>query len=249
MATALVTGPTSGIGNSFARALAARGFDLVLVSRDETRLTGVADDLHGRFGVCAEILPADLADKAALAKVEQRLADEARPVDLLVNNAGFGLGKSFLASTVDEQERLIDVHVRAVLRLTKAAVHGMVERGHGWVINVSSVASFAPYGTYGAVKAWVTSFSEAMAVELADTGVRVVACCPGYVRTEFHERGGIRKLRLPDFAWLSADDVVAETLRRLDKSPVIVPDPRYRVVAALARHSPRAIVRSVTRRL
>lgn len=249
MPTALVTGPTAGIGNAFARALAGRGFDLVLVSRDETRLADLAGDLHARYGVATEVLAADLADRTSLSRVEARLADSDRPIDLLVNNAGFGLAKGFRASTIDDQEYLLDVHVRAVLRLTKIAVDGMTERGHGWVINVSSVASFAPYGTYGAAKAWVTSFSEALAGELAQTGVRVAACCPGYVRTEFHARSGIRKLKLPEFAWLQADDVVAETLRRLDRSPVIIPTARYRVVAALARHAPRGLVRLVTRRM
>lgn len=250
MPTALVTGPTAGIGNAFARALAARGFDLVLVSRDTGRLDTLAGELAKEHGVSATVLAADLGDREALARVEQRLSDADHPIDLLVNNAGFALGSGFLASTADEEEKLVNVHVRAVLRLSKAAVDVMVSRGHGWIINVASVAAFAPYGTYGAAKAWVTSFSEGLDGELAGTGVRAVACCPGYVRTEFHERAGMSMTKLPEIAWLDADNVVAETLRRLERgSPVIVPTMRYRLVAGLARHAPRAVVGAVARRM
>jgi short-subunit dehydrogenase len=196
------------------------------------------------------VLTADLAEREALASVERRVADASQPIDLLVNNAGFALGSGFLASTADDEEKLVDVHVRAVLRLSKAAVDVMVTRGHGWIINVASVAAFAPYGTYGAAKAWATSFSEGLDGELAGTGVRAVACCPGYVRTEFHQRAGMSVGKLPEIAWLQADDVVKETLRRMERgSPVIVPTLRYRLVAGLARHAPRGIVGAVARRM
>lgn len=250
MPTALITGPTSGLGHAFATALADRGNDLVLVARDAERLTSLADQLSAKYGIDCETLPADLADASTLRHIEDRLASASPPIDTLVNNAGFGLGTGFLASSLDDEQRLLDVLVRAVLRLTKAALPGMVERGSGTVLNVSSVAGFAPYGTYGAAKAWVTSFSESVAGEVDRHGVRVLAVCPGFIRTEFHERADISMKRLPGFMWLSAEQVVDATLRHLDTgrtSPVLVPTKRYRLVTFAARHAPRGQVRRVTR--
>lgn len=250
MPTALVTGPTAGLGRAFAEALAARRYDLVLVARNLDRLGAVAEELSSRYTVHCDVLPADLADGAALRAVEKRIVET--PLDLLVNNAGFGLGSRFLDTPVEEEERLVDVHVRAVLRLTRAALPAMVERGSGAVVNVSSVAGFAPYGTYGAAKAWVTSFSEAVANEVAGSRVRVLAVCPGFVRTEFHQRSGAWPKGLPSWMWLTAEEVVAATLRHLDTgrtAPVLVPTRRYRLVAGAARHLPRPLVRSVSRGL
>ncbi|REF36102.1 SDR family NAD(P)-dependent oxidoreductase [Thermasporomyces composti] len=250
MPTALITGSTAGIGRAFAEALAARRYDLVLVARDLTRLGAVAEELSSRYTVHCDVLSADLAEPAAVRAVENRIADTSP--DLLVNNAGFGLGSRFLDTPVEEEERLLDVLVRAVLRLTRAALPSMVARGSGAVVNVSSVAGFAPYGTYGAAKAWVTSFTEAVANEVAGTGVRVVAVCPGFVRTEFHQRSGAWPKGLPGWMWLTSEDVVSATLRHLDAgrtSPVLVPTLRYRLVAGAARHLPRPLVRSVSRSL
>ena len=192
MSTSLVTGATAGIGHEFARQLAARGDDLVLVARDTARLEEVAADLASSYGVATEVLTADLTDPAQLATVEARLADRGRPVDLLVNNAGFGLKGSFLDNDIETEQAQQDVLVRAVLRLTHAALGGMVERGTGGVINVSSVAAFLPRGTYSAAKAWVNSFSAWAHNEYGDRGVNVMALCPGFVKTEFHERLGVR---------------------------------------------------------
>ena len=252
MPIALITGPTAGLGRAYAEAYAARGFDLVLVARDLARLSAVAEELTTRHGVACEIVTADLSDEGALRSVEKRLSVGEPAVDVLVNNAGFGIGTHFLSSPVEDEQRLLDVLVKAVLRLTKAALPGMVERGTGVVVNLSSVAGFTPYGTYGAAKAWVTSFSEGIAGELAGTGVRVLAVCPGYARTEFHERSGLRVHGLPDWMWLTADDVVSSTFRHLDAgraSPVLVPSVRYRVVTAAARHLPRSLVRTASRGL
>ena len=189
MSTALVTGATSGIGLSFAHQLAERGHDVVLVARDRVRLENVSDELRAKYGVGTEILVADLADRAETGKVAERLADQLRPVDLLVNNAGYALKKRFLDNDITEEEAVFDVLGRAVLVLSHAAARAMRERGHGAIVNVSSVAGQITSGTYSAVKSFVTVFSEGLAAELAGTGVTVTALLPGFTRTEFHERG------------------------------------------------------------
>jgi uncharacterized protein len=246
--TALITGASSGIGAAFARRLAADGHGLVLVARDADRLRQLADELSAKHGRTVEVMAADLADPVQLARVEARLSDPQHPVDLLVNNAGFSLGRRFLRTTIEEQETLLDVLVRAVQRLTYAALRGMVDRGRGAVVNVSSVASYVPRSTYGAAKAWVTSFSEALAVEMRGTGVRAMAVLPGYTRTEFHQRAGIRG-RGPRMLWLSADRVADDALRDLKRGRILsIPSKRYRVLATLSRVSPRWTVKAFIRR-
>ena len=239
MSTALVTGATSGIGAAFTRLLAAEGYGLVIVARDADRLQGIAAELRGSHGVVVEVLPADLVDPEQRGRVEARLSDPVRPVDVLINNAGIPTGRSFLRSEVEAEEEMLDLNVRAVLRLAKAAAPGMAERGHGAIVNVSSVAGFLPSGTYSASKAWVTKFSEVLAVELGPQGVRVVALCPGYVRTEFQQRAGISLRGLPDWVWLSADDVAADGWRAVRSGQVVaVSDRRYAAAIALLRHLP-----------
>jgi short-subunit dehydrogenase len=243
MPTALITGATAGLGAVFADRLAREGQDLVLVARDETRLAAISGRLRRSYAVDVEVLPADLADDAGCAKVEQRLADRARPIDLLVNNAGLTLGKGFLNGDIDDEERMLRVLVRAVLRLTHAALPGMVERGRGAVINVSSVAAWWPSGTYAAAKAWVTSFTEGLVRPLVGTGVRVMVLCPGYTKTEFQQRAGLRR-RGPDWMWLGADQVVDDGLRDLNRGVVVsVPSARYKLIAFLGRHAPRSLRR------
>ena len=243
---ALITGPTAGVGLGFARALATRGHDLVLVSRDEARLGEIAAELRAATGADVEVLPADLAVPADCARVEQRLADAGRPVSVLVNNAGFGLRSGFLRSTVDDEQRLIDVMVSAVMRLTHAALPGMVERRRGVVINVSSVASWLTGGTYSAAKAWVTVFSESLNVELAGTGVRVSACCPGFMHTEFHDRAGISTSTVPEWMWIEVDDVVRTALADAAANrPISVAGLQYKALATVLRHAPRSVVRRV----
>jgi short-subunit dehydrogenase len=240
---ALVTGATAGIGAGFARRLAADGRDLVLVARDAARLETLAVDLRQRFGGDVEVLPADLADRTACATVEARLADPERPIDLLVNNAGFATRTPFLGTSPDDLERELDVMVRAVLRLTRAALPGMVERRSGAVVNVSSVAGWLPSGTYGAAKAWVTSFSTGLAAQVAGHGVRVMALTPGFVHTEFHERAGLDMSGFPDWAWLEVDPLVAVAMRDLGRGRIVsVPSARYKVAAALARHLPPRVI-------
>lgn len=239
MPTALVTGATAGIGAAFARLLAAEGYDLVLVSRDAARLEQVAAELRASSGVSAEVLPADLVSDDERLRVEQRLSDAARPVEVLVNNAGIPARNGFLRGTVEDEERMLRLNVLAVLRLTKAATGGMVERGRGAVVNVSSVAGFLPYGTYSASKAWVTRFSEVLSVELAGSGVRAVALCPGLVRTEFHDRAGMDVTNLPGWLWLDADAVAVAGWRGVTTGQVVVvPGRRYQVAVQLLRHLP-----------
>lgn len=244
--TALVTGATAGIGRSFVDRLARDGHDLVLVARDASRLEAVADELSARHGVAAEVLAADLADRAGCARVEARVADRDRPVEVLVNNAGFGLGTSFADSSVDDEERLLDVLVRAVLRVTHAALGPMRERGRGDIVNVASVAAFLPYGSYSAAKAWVTTFSQSLAQEVADDGIRVIATCPGFVRTEFHQRMDMDTAVVPSWSWLDADAVVDATLRDLARGrSLVVPDLRYKVAVGFLRHVPTRLATTV----
>jgi hypothetical protein len=247
--TALVTGGTAGIGAAFARRLATDSYDLVLVARDAARLREQADGLAARHGVAAEPLPADLATETGVRSVAARLAD--RPVDLLVNSAGVSLNRSFLQSSPEAEERLLRLNVHAVMRLTLAALPGMVERRHGGVVNLSSVAGFAavmPGSTYPATKAWVTNFSESVAQSVRRYGVRVLALCPGYVRSEFHERAGIDMSRTPGRLWLDADQVAADGLRALARGETVrVVDWRYRMMVGAIRFAPRRLVRAVAR--
>jgi short-subunit dehydrogenase len=234
---ALVTGPTAGIGHEFARQLAARDLDLVLVARDEERLEAVAAELRSSYGVTVEVLAADLTDRAALAKVEARLADRERPVDLLVNNAGFGLKERFLDNDVEQEQAMLDVLVTAVMRLSHAALGAMAERGHGGVINVSSVAAFLPRGTYAAAKAWVNSFSEWAANEYRSSGVTVTALCPGFTKTEFHERMGAQ--RGSSLLWMEPGPLVRRALADFDKGRTYsIPGAQYKVIVALTKLIP-----------
>jgi short-subunit dehydrogenase len=244
MTTALITGGTAGIGAEFARQLAARGDDLVLVARDGDRLAAFATELEQRYRVAVEVLVADLTERAQLATVEARLADTTKPVDLLVNNAGFGVNQVFVGGDLDAEQQMLDVLVTAVMRLSHAALPGMVARGTGGVINVSSVASFIAGGTYSAAKSWVTVFSESVDRQLAGTGVTVTALCPGFTHTEFHQRAEMDVDHLPDWMWLDAPDVVRTALADFRRGkPVSVPGAQYKALSTLARYLPRPVVR------
>lgn len=247
MGTALITGASAGLGRAFAVELARRGHDVILVARDRDRLEGLAGELRQSYAVAAEVLPADLADRDQTELVADRLRDPDRPVDLLVNNAGFGVRGSFTHGHVGDEERALDVMVRAVLVLSHAAAGAMRSRGHGGILNVSSVASFAVMGSYSAIKSWVTVFTEALSVELIGTGVTATALCPGFVHTEFHDRASMNMSHLPAALWLEADDVVAGALRDLDAGrPVSVPSATYKAVTAGLRVVPRGVVRRVS---
>jgi len=239
--TALVTGATAGIGHVFAQQLAARGHDLVLVARDAARLESVAKELREEYAVDVEVLPADLVDRDQLDAVAARVADPERPVELLVNNAGFGLKGRFLVNDVAAEQALLDILVTAVMRLSHAALGAMTERGHGGIINVSSVAAFLPRGTYAAAKAWVNSFGEWAHNEYAPAGVTVTTLCPGFTKTEFHERMGVR--RGTGFMWLDADFLVDKALSDFDKGRTFsIPGAQYRTIAAITRAVPSGVL-------
>ncbi|MEV3870997.1 SDR family NAD(P)-dependent oxidoreductase [Streptomyces sp. NPDC002454] len=247
MTTALITGATAGIGAAFARRLAADGHDLVLVARDAERLRDQATELHDRHGVEAEVLRADLATDGGIEAVAARLGNRRRPVDLLVNNAGFGNRGRYLEVPLADELTMLKVHCEAVLRLTSAGTEAMRERGRGGVVNVASVAAFLPRGTYGASKAWVVQFTQGVARDLAGSGVRLMALCPGFVRTEFHERAGMGTDNIPGWMWLDADKVVATGLTDLSRGRTVsVPDPRYKALMGLAKLAPRQLLGGVT---
>jgi short-subunit dehydrogenase len=250
--TALITGATAGLGAEFARQLAKSGHDLVIVARDSARLDATQKSITDEFGVTVEVLPADLTTDDGCTAVAERIADAQRPVDVLVNNAGFGMYQVFGTGAVEAEERQLDLNVRAVLRLAHAAVRAMTGRGNGRIINVSSVAGFVPRGsnaTYSAGKAWVTMFSEALSVQLRGSGVTVTAICPGFTRTEFHERAHADMSHVPERMWLDAADVVREGLAdAFDGKPVSVPSRQYRSLVMAVRLIPRPLLRRIMAR-
>ncbi len=208
--SALVTGASSGIGASCARLLAAAGTDLVVVARRAGRLEELAARLADEHKVSVEVLAADLGRPDARAAVEERLADPGRPVELLVNNAGFGAAGSFASLPVESAQSQILLNVLALTRLAHAVLPEMLDRGHGGILNVSSMAGFVlspGSATYAATKAFVTSFSESLHTEVRSRGVHVTALCPGFTRTEFHAANSVATAGVPGFAWLESDDV------------------------------------------
>jgi short-subunit dehydrogenase len=242
---ALVTGASSGIGAAFAERLAREGYDLILVARSRERLESLAGPLVAG-GAAVEILDADLCDAAGLARVEQRV--RALPaLDLLVNNAGFCTMGGFAALDPEREEAEIRLNVLAPVRLSRAALPAMVGRGQGKIVNVSSLGGMVPNpwcATYGATKAFLSSFTEALAEELRGTGVQVQALCPGLTRTEFQERAGVRRDALPgDAMWMCPDAVVDASLAALGRGAVVcVPGWKNRLMAAILRLAPRALM-------
>lgn len=235
MTTALITGATAGIGAEFARQLAARATDLVIVARDSSRLATAATALRHEFGIRVEVLPADLLSPEGLAAVDRRLADDRHPIDVLVNNAGYGIRGDIVATTTADELRHLDIHVRVPLQLAQTALRGMVSRGHGRVVIISSVAAFTPLGTYSAAKAWGVSFARGANHALRGRGVSVTAVCPGFTRTEFHERMKVSTRKIPPVLWLDAAVLVRLALRGIDRGrAVVIPTARYRLVVAMS---------------
>lgn len=246
--TALITGATAGIGAELARQLAAKQVNVVLVARTADRLEAFAAELSAAHGVTAVAFPCDLTDPDDLERLAERVADAAHPIDILVNNAGFGIHAQFESSAVADERRLFEVLAWAPVRLSHAAVPGMLERGHGWILNVASVAAFTPTGTYGAVKAAVVSLSRSLNARYRSRGLRVTALCPGMVRTEFHERMGADGAeRLPSIAWADARAVARDGIRALRRGrSVVVADWRYRLLQPLVHVLPDRLTERVS---
>ncbi|WP_447912616.1 SDR family NAD(P)-dependent oxidoreductase [Microbacterium phyllosphaerae] len=250
MPTALITGASAGLGVEFARQLARRRADLVLVARSTDALESVAAELRSEYGIAVEILVADLSEAADVDRVADRLGDATDPVDLLINNAGFGLPLQFADNDIDDEVRHLRVHVEASMRLMHAALGSMRGRG-GRIINVASVAGFISRSTYSACKSWLIGFSRWANVEYASDRVSVTAVCPGFTHTTFHERMGLAPGHegVPAFMWLDARDVVREGLRDAARGKAVsVPSLRYKAIVAIARLLPSSVTSGVARR-
>jgi short-subunit dehydrogenase len=246
---ALITGATAGIGAEFARQLAAAGLDLVLVGRDENRLERFAAELREAYDVEVEVLPADLLTTVGVKAAEARVGASVNRIDVLVNNAGFGLPKPFDENPVDAELELLSLLVEVPLRLTHAALAHMLPAGNGVVINIASVAGYTPRGTYSAAKAWLLSFSRWANLAYKRRGVTVSAIAPGFVRTEFHQRMGLApQHRVPEPLWLRADDVVRIALRDVARGRAVsIPTLRYKVLATAARITPDVLTERLAR--
>lgn len=241
---ALVTGATAGIGESFTRLLASKGFNIALVARDEARLHERAAALREKYGVQTFVLPADLATAQGCAAVEDYLKEF--DIEVLINNAGFGINKAFTASDLKAEQDLLDVLVRTPMRLMHVALPKMKERNIGTIINVSSVASFIAGGTYSASKSYLTVLSESLHTEVRDTNVKISALCPGFTRTEFHQRGRMKMKGLPDFMWLDSDQLVAASWSDAQSGKAVsIPGWQYKILIALISLAPRSAVRKI----
>jgi len=241
---ALVTGATAGIGESFTRLLAAQGFNIVLVARDEVRLHERAAGLREKYGVQTFVLPADLATKSGVKSVEKYI--QSYEIEVLINNAGFGINKAFTASNLADEQDLLNVLVRAPMRLMHVILPGMRERKSGTIINVSSVAGYIAGGTYSAAKSYLTVISESLHTELKGSGIFISALCPGFTRTEFHKRGRMKMNGLPNFMWLNADRLVAQSWKDAQANkPVSIPGWQYKVLVAIISIAPRSFVRQI----
>lgn len=241
--TALITGSTAGLGAAFSRQLAAQGYDLVLSARSEHRLETQAEALSAQYGVGVEVIVADLTTDDGVGAVQERLEDTAHPISLLVNNAGHGLAGNFVDNDLDAERDLLRLHVQTTLELCHTAGRIMAARRGGRIINVASVAGYAPTGTYSAAKAWVINFSKSLHHQLKSDGVVVTALCPGLVRTEFHQRSGIAVSGVKKWMWLDPEDVVRQGLTANAQGAVTcTPSAQYRALSASLRFMPDAMV-------
>lgn len=250
--TSLITGASSGLGAEYARQLAARGDNLVLVARDRGQLEALADQLRSRYGSTVEVLPADLLDETQLRVVAERLADQGRPITTLVNNAGFGFAHDFDRNDIEDEVRHLRLHNEVPLRLMHAALRSMLSQGRGRIINIASVAGFFPRSTYGAAKGWLISFSRWANAHYRNRGIVITAVCPGLTHTDFHRRMSIAEnaMGAPSWLWLDAPAVVAASLRAVDRGKAVtIPSLRYKVLTGLGRLAPPAFaMRIIARR-
>jgi short-subunit dehydrogenase len=241
---ALVTGATAGIGESFTRLLASKGFNIALVARDEARLHERAAALREKYGVQTFVLPADLATVQGCASVEEYLQEF--DIEVLINNAGFGINKAFTASDLAAEQDLLDVLVRTPMRLMHVILPKMKARNSGTIINVSSVASFIAGGTYSASKSYLTVLSESLHTELLATDVKISALCPGFTRTEFHQRGRMKMKGLPEFMWLDSDQLVSNAWSDAQSGKAVsIPGWQYKLLVGVISSTPRRFVRKI----
>jgi len=224
--------------------LAENNYNIVLVARDMPRLQERARELEAKFRVETHIIQADLSTDAGCAVVEQYIANN--QVDVLINNAGFGLNKAFTMSDIDAEQQMFDVLVRTPMRLMHVALPLMKQRNKGVIINVSSVAGFIAGGTYSAAKSYLTVLSESLHTELAGTNIKISALCPGFTRTEFHQRGRMSMKGLPSFMWLDSDKLVAKAWSdALKGEAVSIPGWQYQLLVFVIQTLPRSIIRKV----
>jgi short-subunit dehydrogenase len=241
---ALVTGATAGIGESFSRLLAGNNYNIVLVARDLPRLHERAAALEAKFGIKTHVIQADLATDEGCLRIEKYILEN--QIDVLINNAGFGTNKAFTMSTLEVEQQLLDVLVRTPMRLMHIALPLMKARNNGIIINVSSVAGYIAGGTYSASKSYLTVLSESLNTELSATNVKVSALCPGFTRTEFHQRGKMSMKGLPNFLWLNPDRLVEQSWRdALKGKAVSIPGWQYKLLVLIVETMPRSIVRKV----
>lgn len=241
---AVVTGATAGIGESFSRLLASNKYNLVLVARDLPRLQERAQGLEAKFGIKTHIIQADLATDEGCLKVERFIVEN--QIDVLINNAGFGTSKAFTTSTLEIEQQLLDVLVRTPMRLMHVALPLMKQRNKGVIINVSSVAGYIAGGSYSASKSYLTVLTESLHTELAATDVKVSALCPGFTRTEFHQRGKMSMKGVPNFLWLNSDRLVEQSWKdALKGKAVSVPGWQYKLLMFIVNVVPRSLVRKV----
>ena len=252
--TCLVTGASSGIGAELARGLARRGHGVTLTARREERLEELAEELSGQHGVRAETISGDVSDIDDRKRLKDEIGRRGLTVEVLVNNAGYGSGGKFIELDPESEAAMIRTNVEAVVGLTGLFLPDMVERGRGAVLNLASLIAFQPVpfqATYGASKAAVLSFTEALHEELRDTGVTVTGICPGPVRTEFGEAGGFGGAddKIPDFVWLDADKVAEDALEGLENGErVVVPGALNQLAAYAGHYMPRSLLLPTVRR-
>jgi short-subunit dehydrogenase len=241
---AMVTGATAGIGESFTRVLARDGFNIVLVARDLERMKERAAHLKSEFKVETAVIQADLATDAGCSKIEKYIAEN--EIEVLINNAGFGINKAFTASKLESEQQLLDVLVRTPMRLMHTVIPQMKARNSGSIINVSSVAGWIAGGTYSASKSYLTVLSESLHTEMKGTSIKISALCPGFTRTEFHERGRMRMNAVPNFMWLSSDRVAIQSWKENQSGKVLsIPGWQYLILSTISRFGPRPLVRKI----
>jgi uncharacterized protein len=243
---AVITGASAGIGKEFSERLAARGYDLIMVARDGNRLEAMRAELEQRHGIGVDVFPADLTLEDDVSRLAGLVAGTSR-LALLVNNAGFGTRGNLADASPARQEAMLRLHTLAPMRLSQAALPVLLRNGRGGIINVSSVASFAYSAgnvNYCATKAYLTTFSEGLAAELRGTGVRVQALCPGFTRSEFHQRMEADTGEIPSWMWMRAGPVVETSLRNFERGGrvVCIPGLRNKFAVFLLRHVPRSII-------